>query len=259
MHYLGFYINLPLGAVVVGAVLLLPLPEQSRKPPALSVLYKLHKYLDLVGFCLFAPAVLMLIMALQFGGVTYPWNSSQVIGLFCGTGATFAVWLYWNYRKGSDALLPPAMLARTAVWTSGLYQAFLMAAIYGAIYFLPIYFQAVNDASPMMSGVYLLPMILPQLLAAGSSGAMSKLSPEPLHGFYLLINILAVTAIGYVIPLAAVSTVLLSIASGLYSILTPDSPTGWWVGFQILAGFGSGLGLQVVSLVLPIMRMLSHR
>lgn len=60
----------------------------------------------------------------------------------------------------------------------------------------------------------------------------------------------SVMAIGYVVPLAALSTVLLSVASGLYSTLGPGSPTGWWVGFQILGGVGSGLGLQVVGLPL---------
>lgn len=153
-------------------------PEQTRKRPAMAILRELHRHLDLVGFCLFAPAVLQLILALQYGGTTFPWNSSQVIGLFCGAAATFAVWLFWNRRKGADALLPPAMVARTAVWTSGLYQAFLMAAVYGAIFFLPIYFQAINDATPMLSGVYLLPTILPQLLMAASSGALSKCSPS---------------------------------------------------------------------------------
>ena len=159
--------------MVVG-IFLFKIPEQVRKPPVMTVLPKLHHYLDLVGFCLFAPAVLQLILALQFGGTQFPWNSSQVIGLFCGAAATFAVWLWWNQRKGADALLPAAMVARTTVWTSGLYQAFLMAAVYGAIFFLPIYFQAINDASPMLSGVYLLPTILPQLITAASSGAMSE-------------------------------------------------------------------------------------
>jgi hypothetical protein len=140
----------------------------------MTVLPKLHHYLDLVGFCLFAPAVLQLILALQYGGTTYPWGSSTVIGLFCGAAATFAVWVFWNYRKGADALIPHAMVSRTAVWTSGVYQAFLMAAVYGAIFYLPIYFQAINDATPMLSGVYLLPTILPQLVTAASSGAMSK-------------------------------------------------------------------------------------
>jgi len=52
--------------------------------------------------------------------------------------------------------------------------------------------------------------------------------------------------IGYVIPMALFSTVLMSIASGLYSLLQPGSSTGKWVGFQILAGIGPGAGLQVV-------------
>jgi hypothetical protein len=51
--------------------------------------------------------------------------------------------------------------------------------------------------------------------------------------------------IGYVLPLALLSCTLQSTGSGLYSLLQPSSPTGFWVGFQILAGSGSGLGLQL--------------
>lgn len=53
--------------------------------------------------------------------------------------------------------------------------------------------------------------------------------------------------IGYVIPLAIFSTIFLTIGSGLYSLLGPHSSTGEWVGFQIIAGIGSGAGLQVVG------------
>jgi hypothetical protein len=41
-----------------------------------------------------------------------------------------------------------------------------------ASYYLPVYFQAINDVSPMMSGIYLLPLILSQLLLAVVSGAL---------------------------------------------------------------------------------------
>lgn len=170
----GFYINLPLGALVVLAVSLLKIPEQRSKEAAVKVLPRLHHYLDLLGFALFAPAVLQLLLALQYGSQTYPWNSSRVIGLFCGAGATFAVWLLWNFRMGDRALLPHSLISRTTIWTSGMYQAFLMSAVYGAIYYLPIYFQAINNASAMLSGVYLLPTILPQLVTAASSGALSE-------------------------------------------------------------------------------------
>ncbi|KAJ8062112.1 hypothetical protein OCU04_008673 [Sclerotinia nivalis] len=226
-----FYINLPIGAFTALAIGFLRIPEQTEKARATSILPKLHHYLDLVGFALFAPAVLQLLLALQFGGNKYSWNSSQVIGLFCGAAVTFVVWLLWNRHKGDDALLPHSMISRRTVWSAGIYQAFLMSAVYGATFFLPIYFQAINNANAMLSGVYLLPTILPQLFMAGFSGIL-------------------LTKIGYVIPLAIFSTVLLSIASGLYSLLQPSSPTGWWIGFQILAGIGSGAGLQVAIIAI---------
>ncbi|KUJ18477.1 MFS general substrate transporter [Mollisia scopiformis] len=226
-----FYVNLPLGAVTVIAIILLRIPEQTSKLNATIVFRQLHHHLDLLGFALFAPAVLQLLLALQYGGNKYAWSSSQVIGLFCGAASTFAVWFYWNRYRGNDALLPHSMISRRAVWTAGLYQAFLMAAVYGAAYFLPIYFQAIKGVNAMLSGVYLLPTIFPQLFMAGSSGAL-------------------ISKIGYVIPLAALSAILLSTASGLFSILQPGSGAGEWVGFQIMAGVGSGAGLQVAIIAI---------
>lgn len=188
LTYQGFYVNLPAGAVAAIAIILLRIPEQTRKPSAMTILPKLHQYLDLVGFCLFAPAVLQLLLALQYGGNQYAWNSSVVIGLLCGSVVTFVVWFFWNRYKGEDALLPHSMISQTAVWASGVYQGFLMAAVYGGIYFLPIYFQAINGASPMLSGVYLLPTILPQLVMAVSSGAISKLPSARHKNSYLRLS-----------------------------------------------------------------------
>ncbi|KAK9438051.1 efflux pump [Metarhizium brunneum] len=221
-----FYINLPLGAFTALILLLLRVPEQKTKQSPFVVLSRLHHYLDLVGFALFAPATLQLLLALQYGGTQLPWNSSRVIGLFCGSVGTFVAWFFWNRHKGDDALLPPSMIKQRVVWASGLYQSFMISAVYGATFFLPIYFQAIENATAMLSGVYLLPTILPQLFAAVFSGVLLQ-------------------KIGFVIPLAIVGTVLLAVGSGLYSLLQPGSPTGYWVGFQILAGIGSGLSMQL--------------
>ncbi|OAL65998.1 hypothetical protein A7C99_3101 [Trichophyton rubrum] len=185
----------------------------------------------LVGFLLFAPAILQLLLALQYGVNQYPWNSPRVIGLFCGFAANFAIWIFWNRYKGNDALLPHSMLKLRPVWTSALYQAFMISAVYGASFFLPIYFQAINNATPVLSGVYLLPTILPQLVAAGLSGVLLQ-------------------KMGFVIPLAVTGTILLSLGSGLYSILRPGSPTEYWVGFQLLAGIGSGLSMQLAIITI---------
>ncbi|GAW24154.1 hypothetical protein ANO14919_137350 [Xylariales sp. No.14919] len=105
------------------------------------------------------------------------------------------------------------MLRSRIVWTSRIFQAFFVSVIYGTAYYLPIYFQSINDASAFLSGVYLLPTILPQLIASASAGPIS-----------------------YVIPVALMATILNATGSGLYSLLQPASPIGWWVGFQITAG-----------------------
>ncbi|KAH9890828.1 major facilitator superfamily domain-containing protein [Xylariomycetidae sp. FL2044] len=228
-----FYINLPAGGLAAIAIIFLRLQGEAEKPGPWSLLPKLHRYLDLLGFFLLAPASLQLLLALQFGGVNYPWNSSQVIGLFVGSFATAVVWFLWNRRQGDDALIPRALISRGSVLASGLHTALLMSAVYGAIYFLPLYFQAVNGASALLSAVYLLPMILAQTFTAGAAGA-------------------AVSKIGYVIPVAIFSAIFLSVGSGLYSLLQPGSSTGKWVGFQILGGIGSGAGLQLAIISVQV-------
>lgn len=241
----GFYINLPLGAVLAIAIVLIRIPEQTPKRRAVTILSRLHHHLDLIGFCLFAPAVLQLLLALQYGGAKYSWSSSQVIGLFCGSAGTLIAWFLWNRRRGEDALIPISLIRRTTVWAGSLYQAFLFAAILGVIYFLPIYFQAIKGVDALHSGVYLLPTILLQLLMAGMTGGICKLHLEDRCVVYYA-YILAVSKTGYVIPFAILCTILLSIGSGLCALLQPSSATGMWVGFQIIVGSGSGIGLQLV-------------
>lgn len=155
-------------------VLALSIPEQTPKDKALSVLSQLPRQLDLIGFALFAPAVIQLLLALQYGGNQYPWDSPQTIGLFCGAGATFLAWFFWNRRKGSTALLPPSMISRRTVWTAAMFNAFEFVAMYGTLYYLPVYFQSIDDASAIMSGVYIMPMFLPQLVTASIAGGVCK-------------------------------------------------------------------------------------
>ncbi|KAI1126002.1 major facilitator superfamily domain-containing protein [Nemania abortiva] len=222
----SFYINLPLGALVALPVALIHIPEQRVKDKASQVLPHLHRHLDLIGFALFAPAVIQLLLALQYGGVHFPWNSSQVIGLFVGAGATFIVWCIWNYHKGDDALIPVSIVKKRVVWASAINYAFVLSTLFGTSYYLPIYFQAVKGVNAILSGVYLLPTILSQLVFAIASGTL-------------------VTKIGFVPPFALVSAALTAVGTGLFSLLQPTTSTGMWVGYQILAGGGRGIGLQM--------------
>lgn len=151
------------------------IPEQLHKPAALTVARSIHRQLDLVGFILFAPAAIQLLLALQYGGNEYPWSSPTIIGLFCGAGCTFIVFLVWEYLKGTDAMIPFKILSNRVVYCSCLNFGFLMSLIICKDYYVPIYFQAVKGASPLFSGLFRLPTMVPQLLAALSVGMLGKL------------------------------------------------------------------------------------
>lgn len=50
---------------------------------------------------------------------------------------------------------------------------------------------------------------------------------------------------GYYLPWSLASSIIAAIAHGLFSTLTPSTSTGKWVGYQILLGFGRGIGMQM--------------
>lgn len=154
---------------------MLAIPEQKPKTPvSMAFLRAALPRFDLAGFALFAPASIMLLLALQFGSGDYGWSSSHVIGLFCGAGATALVFVFWERRKGEDAMIPLSMVRRRVVWTSCLNFGLLMTMVAVGSNFMPIYLQSVKGLSPTMSGVYLLASILSQLLFIIVSGALGE-------------------------------------------------------------------------------------
>lgn len=73
-----FYVNLPIGAVA-SAVFLYGFEDRSPPPPA-GLLTKLRQ-LDILGETLIMSSIVMLLLALQWGGAELPWSSATIIGL----------------------------------------------------------------------------------------------------------------------------------------------------------------------------------
>jgi hypothetical protein len=179
----GFFINLPIGAIVAILLFLVHIPDLTVKAPfSLALLRKVLPELDLFGFALFAPAAVMFLLAIQFGGDgTHPWGSSTVIGLFCGAGVTAILFILWEIRRGDRAMIPGSIAKQRVVWASTGFAAFLMAGMFVMSYYMPIYFQAVKGVGPTMSGVYLLPSILTGLifvLVSGAAGTCTEIFTE---------------------------------------------------------------------------------
>ncbi|KAK2059573.1 major facilitator superfamily transporter [Colletotrichum caudatum] len=219
-----FYINLPIGGVVAVLLLLIHIPSKITNPlPLLQV----PRHLDLPGFVLFAPAAVMFLLALQFGGNDYPWDSSVVIGLFVGAGVAAALFVYWEHRLGDDeAMIPLDLFKSRIIWTSCAFGAASFSVTITSSYYLPLYFQSVKGATPFEGGRDFLPTILSQLVFAVVSGAL-------------------VGRLGYYLPWVIFGSIVTTIGSGLVSTWTPHTSSATWIGYQILMGAGRGSNMQM--------------
>jgi hypothetical protein len=177
------------------------------------------KRLDLIGAAIFIPAIIMILMALQWGGATYPWSSSRIIGLFVGGGILIATFIGWQWYTGHSAMIPPAIFTQRTVFWACLCAAFGAQTITGL--WLPEWFQVVKGDSPSTSGIHMLPSMLSQTVAALVSG-------------------IGITMLGYYNPFIIVGPALMSVAAGLITTLKVDSRSAEWIGYQIINGVGSG-------------------
>ncbi|KAG7041845.1 mfs multidrug transporter [Colletotrichum scovillei] len=226
-----FYINLPIGGVVLLFLAWCEIPDQVQKPSPMEVIAKLHTYLDFTGFLLCAGAAVSFLTALELGGNEYAFNSPGIIGLFCGSAVALVTFLAWNYRKGDDGLIPSSMAGKRPVWSAAATNFTFVGSAMIQIYLLPLYFQAVQGATPVQSGINVLPSILSQLAFAYGGGVL-------------------VGKFGYYLPWAVAGTAATIIASGLFTSLTPTTSVTQWVGYQIITGGGRGIVLQLPSIAI---------
>ena len=153
---------------------LIDIPSRVPKLEKSLVLSVLAKKLDLIGFALFAPATIQCLLALEWGGTRYPWNSATIIGLFVGAGGTLIVYGLWEHRVGSSAMIPLATIRQQIVWSSCLATFFSFGTSMTTVYYLPLWFQSVKGVSPTKSGVWLLPTIISMIFSAVISGALGE-------------------------------------------------------------------------------------
>lgn len=234
----NFYINLPVGGAAALALMLslgrLPPSAQGQRLP----FGKMLKRLDVVGTLVFAPSIICLLMALQWAGTTYAWSSGRIIALLVLFAVLLISFILAQILQSEENTTVPTSMAKNRSMAFGAWFAFCQGATFQLyIYYLPLYFQAIKNESPIISGVDYLPLILINTVAILISGALT-------------------TKIGYYMPWIWASAVLMSVGAGLLTLLRVDSSTGRWVGYQVLFAIGSGFGLQqpyvVAQTVLPL-------
>ena len=224
-----FYINLPLGGIGAAIILFTFSTPDAFKPVQAPLKEKLLQ-MDLLGTFTIMAAVVCYVLALQYGGVTKPWSSSTVVGLLVGFALLIIAFAINEWFQDDRALLQKRLLKQRIIWVACLYVIFIAGAFFMLLYYLPIYFQSISGVSPSESGIRNIPLVVAvSLFSIISGGLISKF--------------------GHYVPLMIVASVIGTIGTGLIYTLGIGTPSSKWIGYQILAGIGFGLGFQIPVIV----------
>ncbi|KAI0327038.1 iron permease [Cubamyces sp. BRFM 1775] len=222
-----FYLNLPLSGisfVLVAVFLRVRTPEGSMRE-------KLRRVDWLGNFIIIAGTTLAL-LALTWGGIRYPWSSAHVLAPLILGGVLILTFFVYEHYVPIEPTTPLDILQN---WTalSGNIATFIHGIVtMTTMFYLPVYFQACMDATPINSSVKLLATTLVcapvSLVCGGTVKKMQKYRPANYAGWTLML-------IGF----------------GLFTLLKADSSTGMWAGFQVITA--AGIGIIWSATVFPIL------
>jgi hypothetical protein len=72
------------------------------------------RQLDLIGGFAIMGSLISLLLALQWGGSTYPWANGRIIALFVIFGVSFVLIGVYESRLGNGAIFPTRLLKNKA-------------------------------------------------------------------------------------------------------------------------------------------------
>ncbi|KXK60025.1 multidrug MFS transporter [Micromonospora rosaria] len=223
-----FYLNVPLAilAIAVCTRVLRLVPFTRRE----------HR-VDWLGAALLVAGVSCLLLALSWGGTSYPWGSTVIVGLFVA-GAVLAVLFVLQEARTAEPILPLRLFRGRTFCLANAAGFVLGLVMFGSIIFIPLYLQIVKGASPTRSGLLMLPMMAGIIVTSVLTGrAMSRI------GRYKWF------------PVAG--AVVLLVGMLLFTRLRVESSL--WVAFGFMVVIGVGLGLCMQSLILGVQNSVDPR
>ncbi|RLV95146.1 Vacuolar basic amino acid transporter 5 [Spathaspora sp. JA1] len=215
-----FYINLPIGGIAI-IVLLIGFKPPNPKGNLREKLAKI----DYIGTILLTAGLVLLLLALTFGGIEYPWSSSQIIILFTMGGVTLIAFFIWNFKFSKNPIILSEFLRINPVLAASLSAMFNFAFFIANLTYLALYFQVIFNASSLQSGIYLLPMVISVCVSSFCNS--------------MFINITK-----WIKPTMLLSGILSPIGTGLFLLLGKNASLGIRIGVLIICGISIGLQFQ---------------
>ena len=214
-----FYINVPIGVIALIVV-------ASQVPGQLS---RVHHVIDYLGILALSAAVTALILLTSLGGTTYPWKSAPIYILGVAGVLLIGVFVLVE-RRAAEPVLPLHLFKLRTFSVTSLVGFIVGFAMFGAITYLPAFFQVVRGISPTISGLYLLPLMLGLLSVSIASGQI--ISKTGKYRFF---------------PIAG--TALVTLGLYLLSLMGVASSTWQDAAYMLILGMGIGGVMQVLVII----------
>jgi len=212
-----FYINVPVAAAalaITSVVLRLPFRRVQHK-------------VDYLGAALIMSAATSLLLFTQLGD-TAGWTSPRVVGL-AALGIVLLVAFLWQETRAEEPLIPLRLWKGDIFPVATALEFLVGLAMFGAIFFMPLFLQTVGGASAQNSGLLILPLMLGLVTTSISSGRI-------------------ITRTGKYKVFPVIGTALMTIGLFLMSTMTVGTTRLQSSAYMFLLGAGMGMIIQVMIL-----------
>ncbi|THW18046.1 putative MFS transporter [Aureobasidium pullulans] len=220
-----FWINIPFA---VTALVMLPLLLKLTATP--GTFREQLKRFDYVGSFLCVSCVAAVLIPITWGGIEFSWSSWQtLLPLVLGL-AGLAGFCSWQIGHAKEPILRLGLL-RSYNMGYSLFATMINALIvYGALYFLPLYYEAVKEYTPVLAGVSLFPATFTVAPLSIITGCIVTKTQD-----YRVL-----TFIGWFTT---------TLGLGLVCLLDVDTSVVQWVFLSLVPGIGLGILYTSLSFV----------
>lgn len=178
-------------------------------------------HVDFLGMLLWCGGCVSVILALSWGGTTYPWNNAIIIALLCVAGVLLIGFALYEQKIAKDPLIPRGIFANRSTVLI-LIAAFCYGGCFQSLMtYIPLYLSVIRQESSMASNLELLCLVL-------------------LACIFNVLTGLAIVKTGTYTWASRSSLCILVVACGLLQLLDVNSSRGLIVGLMVITGIGSG-------------------
>lgn len=227
-----FYVNLPVGIIALLVLL--------KTFPALQPAAGIKKAIDWMGAITLSASMVPLLIALSLGGSKdWAWDSANTIGLLV-VAALFLIAFLFVEARAKEPLMP-LDLFKNSTFSLSVISVFLTGlGMFGAMSYIPLFIQAVQNQSATTSGNAITPMMLSVVASSVVAGQLLSRT-----GKYRVLGVVG----------------MIFLSGGMFLLSTMNVSTPIWqtIAFMMVMGLGLGVAMPLYNIVVqnafPVSRL----